>query len=108
MGQKSPPNYLNDEKNDCIWKNKGFIDPMQSYTSERDVYYKKIYIPFQIYINYLKKDDNFYTKFLIYYTSPRLLNMYNHIVSENALKSVVSITTLEVKTPSCPIFFAIT
>lgn len=42
------------------------------------------------------------------YTSPRLRSTYSHPVSVNALSSVVSITTLEESTPSCPIFFAIT
>ena len=37
-----------------------------------------------------------------------LFNMYSHPVSVNALNRVVSITTLELRTPSCPIFFAIT
>ena len=37
-----------------------------------------------------------------------LLSTYSHPVSVNALNSVVSMTTLEVSTPSCPIFFAMT
>lgn len=43
-----------------------------------------------------------------FYTNPTLFNIYNHMVRENALKTVVNITTLEVKTPSCPIFLAMT
>ena len=37
-----------------------------------------------------------------------LLNTYSHPVNVNALNNVVSITTLEDSTPSCPIFLAIT
>ena len=37
-----------------------------------------------------------------------LFNMYSQPVSVNALNNVVSITTLELRTPSCPIFLAIT
>ena len=38
----------------------------------------------------------------------RLLSMYSQPVTVNALNSVVSITVLEVRTPSCPIFLAMT
>ena len=45
---------------------------------------------------------------LLYYTIPKIFNIYSHPVSVNALNIVVSITVLAVRTPSCPIFFAIT
>lgn len=45
---------------------------------------------------------------LLYYTIPKIFNIYNHPVNVNALNIVVSITVLAVRTPSCPIFFAIT
>lgn len=45
---------------------------------------------------------------LLYYTIPKVLNIYSHPVNVNALNIVVSITVLAVRTPSCPIFFAIT
>ena len=38
----------------------------------------------------------------------RLRRIYSHPVMENALNSVVSMTTLDVRVPSCPIFRAIT
>ena len=41
------------------------------------------------------------------YTSPITLSMYSHPVSVKALSSVVSITVLEVRVPSCPMFLAI-
>lgn len=34
--------------------------------------------------------------------------MYNHIVIEKPLNNVVNIITVELKTPSCPIFLAMT
>ena len=45
---------------------------------------------------------------LLYYTIPKIFNIYSHPVNVNALNIVVSITVLAVRTPSCPIFFAIT
>lgn len=45
---------------------------------------------------------------LLYYTIPKVFNIYSHPVNVNALNIVVSITVLAVRTPSCPIFFAIT
>lgn len=43
-----------------------------------------------------------------FYTNPILRRMYSHPVMVNALNNVVSMTTLDVSTPSWPMFRAIT
>ena len=46
--------------------------------------------------------------YFLSYISPRDLSIYTQPVTVKALNIVVSITVLEVRTPSCPIFLAMT
>src|SRR5699024_3962417 len=68
--------------------------------------YRLLSIYFKIKLDWGRSKIQFY--YVPNHTSPMLLNIYSHPVRVNALNSVVSITTLELNTPSCPMFFAMT